>query len=360
MNEKTLDLCISSDIIISLLFSLRTATVSICFTLLKAENMDPFAYPGSDLDPESIQTARERSGEADLSDSDYLKKYGLALERDGKLMCCMEAILLFASENRPGYHPRSGIRIYTVDGTDRDCPPEQLHKRRFDGPFFSMLDDVFEYMPRVIRNSAKLYSLFFKEMPEYPEGAWREFIVNAVVHRDYGIQGAEIEIWIFDDRIEISSPGSLYNGITVESLVKRNNIHSSRNPKIADVFTACGLMSETGKGIRDAVKLMKKSYLNAPEFTEIETGLTIVMQNSPLFDVGDPAWESKVGNLDLNVNQKRILIVSKESSFTNSDYQQINNVDRDTAYREIQEIIDKGYISTKGKGRGLRYMPSLK
>ena len=223
-----------------------------------------------------------------------------------------------------------------------------------------MLEEVFAYMPKVIGRSATLYSLFFKEMPEYPEEAWQEFIINAVVHRDYSILGNEIEIWVFNDRIEIESPGRLYSGIQVQDLTDSTHVHSSRNPKLADIFLKAGYIREIGRGILKVRRIMDKSYLNPPEFSETEVGFKVTMQNSPVFDVGDKDWEEKIKKLDLNLNQKRILIVYRESSFSNSDYQQINHCDRDTAYRDILEIVEKGYLKREGKGRGLHYIPDVK
>ncbi|MFC1581921.1 ATP-binding protein [Planctomycetota bacterium] len=320
----------------------------------------PFIFPVERLDREYLAEAKERSRRSEADDLPFLREFGLADEVDDKELCTLEAVLLFASENRRVYHSRAGIRVFSVDGLDRDIDDEdRITMRQFDGPIMDMLEQVFEYMPTVIRKSTKLFSLFFREMPEYPTDAWREFIINAVAHRDYGVGGSEIEIWIFEDRIEIESPGGLYNGIALESLSKRSFAHSSRNPRLVDVFSACGLMTETGKGINNAMKIMKKSYLNPPEFVETDIGFKVTMQNSPVFDVGDPDWEEKVRKLDLNLNQKRILIINKGYAFSNSDYQQINNCDRDTAYREIHEIVEKGYIRCEGKGRGLKYYPQV-
>jgi ATP-dependent DNA helicase RecG len=232
--------------------------------------------------------------------------------------------------------------------------------KRFSGPLLEMVDSVFAYMPGVIKKSARLYSLFLREMPQYPEKAWHEFIVNAAVHRDYSVREREIEIWVFEDRIEIESPGRLYSGISLESLFGTSRVQASRNPKLADIFMRAGYMREVGEGIRSACGVMERSYLNPPQFIETETGFRVTLQNSPVFDVGDADWEKKIRGLDLNLNQKRILIVYGKTGFSNSDYQKINSCDRDTAYREILEIADKGYVMKEGKGRGLQYMPDIK
>ncbi|MFH1708870.1 MAG: ATP-binding protein [Planctomycetota bacterium] len=320
------------------------------------------AYPVSRLDADVIRRVQERCGRAELTAIDFLAGFGLADQVNGEDRCAAEAVLLFGVQFRSAVHPRAGIRVYQVEGMEQpeEGGPEEELKRRFDAPFIDMLEGVFSFMPTVIRRSSRLYSLFSREVPEYPTGAWQEFIINAVAHRDYMVKGCEIEIWIFDDRIEIFSPGRMYEGITVESLGKpRRHAHSSRNPKIADVLRTCGLMTETGRGIPTALKIMAKSYLNPPQFTELETGFLVTMQNSPVFEVGDREWEEKVRKLDLNLNQKRILIINKGFGFSNADYQMINTCDRDTAYREIHEIVQKGHLRCEGKSRGLKYYPVL-
>ena len=320
-----------------------------------------FSYSSDFLNEGLVNQVRLKAGYEETTDHRVLMNFGFISDSGSEHTCCLEALLLFASEFRSRFHPRAGVRVYTVDGTEkREIPDaDDVECRRFDGPLLSMVDEVFRYVSEIIGRSAQLYSLFLREMPEYPEDAWHEFIINAVVHRNYAVRGRETEIWIFNDRIEIESPGRLYDGITVEDLIGTANVHSSRNPRLADIFVKTGYMREIGEGISRVCRSMEKSYLNPPLFEETQTGLRVTLENSPVFDVGDSEWEQKIKSLDLNLNQKRILIIYREGTFSNSDYQQINMCDRDTAYREILDIVDKGYLRKQGKGRGLTYIPDI-
>jgi len=87
-----------------------------------------------------------------------------------------------------------------------------------------------------IRKSEKLHNLFFREVPEYPDFAWQEAIVNAVAHRDYGDQGRGIEVWFYDDRMEVVSPGDLVPPVTLGQLRAGESVHASRNPLIARIL----------------------------------------------------------------------------------------------------------------------------
>lgn len=93
----------------------------------------------------------------------------------------------------------------------------------------------------------------FTTVPEYPEFAWLEGIVNAVTHRAYNVQGDDIKIKMFDDRLEISSPGKFPN------IVNRYNIKEvrySRNPRTARALTEMGWVRELGEGVKRIYKEM--------------------------------------------------------------------------------------------------------
>lgn len=88
------------------------------------------------------------------------------------------------------------------------------------------------------------------EMPDYPERAIQEVLVNAIIHRDYAVIGSEIHIDIYDDRIEIYSPGGMFDG----SFIQEQNIMEisslRRNPIIADLFNRIHLMERRGSGLK--------------------------------------------------------------------------------------------------------------
>ena len=93
-----------------------------------------------------------------------------------------------------------------------------------------------------------MVDLVFEERFEYPTFAWQEAIINAVAHRDYALTGTPIEVWMFDDRLEVRSPGELVEPVSIERLTHRERIHASRNPRIVRVLTDLGYMRELGEG----------------------------------------------------------------------------------------------------------------
>src|SRR5437763_7826262 len=96
-----------------------------------------------------------------------------------------------------------------------------------------------------MRRRVELHGLLFEEQMEYPEFAWQEAVVNAIAHRDYSLTGAGIELWLFDDRMEVRSPGLPPSPITIDELLTLRGWHVSRNPLIA---RSGGLRSHAGAG----------------------------------------------------------------------------------------------------------------
>ena len=103
-----------------------------------------------------------------------------------------------------------------------------------------------KFFKRNVRRQAKVRGLYREEQYEYPEILIREGIINAVVHRDYSIDGSDIKFAIFEDRIEITSPGVLPIGITLEDLGTGSS--EIRNKVIARIFKDIGLIEEWGRG----------------------------------------------------------------------------------------------------------------
>jgi ATP-dependent DNA helicase RecG len=215
---------------------------------------------------------------------------------------------------------------------------------------------AYEVIGGLIRRSTRLHDLFFREMPEYPSFAWQEALVNAVAHRDYRVAGQAVEVWLFDDRLEVRSPGPLPEQISVEELRRREPVHLSRNPRMARVLAELALMREQGEGIPRMFEEMERSWLKLPELLADSKSFTVVLRNQPIFESPDPTWVRHVGALPVGTRQSRILIAYPATPFASADYQALNDIDRDVAYREVKELVALGLIEPLGRrGRGAKY-----
>lgn len=118
----------------------------------------------------------------------------------------------------------------------------------------------------------------FQRIPEYPEFAWLEGLVNAVTHRDYSIMGDYTRILMFDDHIEFVSPGRLPGIVTVENI---QNTRFSRNPMIARVLSDFGWVRELNEGVKRIYRDMDSYFLDPPEFSEPNNNtLKLVLKNN--------------------------------------------------------------------------------
>lgn len=307
----------------------------------------------ADLDTSLLGRLREHTGLM-LSDEELLLRYRLAESRNGRLVLTLAALLLFGED--PGrWHPRCGIDFVKYEGTEQRYGAElNIVKRKWiEAPLTVLIEKAFEAIHPHIRERQKLVDLFFEERLEYPTFAWQEALINAVAHRDYGYEGLGIEIWMFDDRLEVRSPGELVEPVTLERLRKRERIHASRNPRIVRMLTNLGYMRELGEGIPRMFEVMEREGLYPPEFRlEAEVIFTVVLRNTPVYSLETLQWLRQFEHLGLSGNQKRLLAYAKEHDgcFTSRAYQKLVGVDIYTASRDIKDLIRRRAARRMKKG----------
>lgn len=141
-----------------------------------------------------------------------------------------------------------------------------MKERTFDGP----LPKVIEGAKAMISEQLREFQYLgddgkFKIIPEYPEFAWFEGLVNAVTHRNYAHSGDHIRVMMYDDRMEITSPGKLPNVVTLENM---RNTRWARNPIIARTLTEFGWVRELNEGVQRIYDEMANYFLNDPIFEE--------------------------------------------------------------------------------------------
>jgi len=228
-----------------------------------------------------------------------------------------------------------------------------VKRERVEAPLVRAIEAAYRAVAPHVRARQRLHDLFFQEQLEYPTYAWQEAIVNAVAHRDYGITGLSSEIWMFDDRLEIRSPGLPPEPVTLERLRNRERVHASRNPLIVRLLSDLGYMREVGEGIPRMFEEMEQTGLYPPELTiEAEALFTVRLRNQPVYSPEDLAWLDRYADRALTPNAKRILLYARAHglSFTSRDYQAVCGVDLYAASRETKELIRKGVVRLPQKG----------
>lgn len=309
------------------------------------------------LDSGLVARAISAGGGADPSGPDYLVRRRLA-DRSGAATVLREAaVLLFAEVPETISHPNAGVRVFRVAGTERLTGTRHNVREfpRIEGNLPSVLTQVRGLLDTLIQRSAQLRDLFFQDMPEYPTFAWQEAVVNAVAHRDYGIQGQTVEVWLFDDRLEVLSPGAPPAEISLEDLRVGRPAHASRNPRIARVLAELGVMRDQGEGIPRMFEEMGGSFLSLPELDVVGGRFRVVLRKAPIFAVDDPDWLRAVRALPISLAQKRALVAYAARELKNEDYAALNAVDRDSAYRDLTDLAEQGLIEAVGAGASTSY-----
>ncbi|MGV3722666.1 MAG: ATP-binding protein [Actinomycetota bacterium] len=322
-------------------------------TLLK-QSQSPYerrAVAGAtlaDLDSEALKWFAERIGWTG-DRAEMLRGYHLL--QHGQLNHA--ALLLFARDPRQ-WHDHPDVTVVRYAGRERGLgeryrsdPP-----RRLERPLVRLVEEVYGGLRDQLRRRVELHDLFFQEQLEYPSLAWQEAVVNAIAHRDYLLTGAGIEIWLFDDRLEVRSPGAPPPPITLEELRSGQGAHYSRNPLIVRVPTDSGYMREQGEGIPRMFEAMEAADLQPPELTIENVRFVVTLRNTPIYNPETARWLRQFAELELTRDQKRLLAMAsaRGGRFTSRDVQKQFHVDLYTASTLIKTLIRKGIVRLPEKG----------
>ena len=282
-----------------------------------------------------------------LSPKELLKNIGCLAGLDGKLIPTKAGMLLFA-KNPQSLIPHSEILCVRFRGTNR---LEYLSRKDIQGTVTDLIDQSESFVLEHMRTGGKVVGFKRRDIPEYPMEAVREAIVNAVTHRDYSISGARINVFIYDDRIEIWSPGGLPPGVTLEKLNKMESIAVPRNETIVQVLLHIGgYIERIGSGIERMVTSMKAHRLKKPIFKEWEDQFLVT-----LFGPGEKFMEEPKQTLNKRQN-KALDYLKHKKEITNKQYCVINHVNRATAFRDLSALVRHGHITQTGTGRNARYI----
>ncbi len=198
---------------------------------------------------------------------------GLGLLREGVLW--RAAAVLFGNSERMAFEmPQCLLRVARFRGTDRS---EFLDNRQFHGNAFSLLANAERFLRETLPIAGRFEKDRFERIDEplYPPPATREAIANALCHRDYSIGGGSVSLAVYDDRLEVISPGTLHFGLTPEKLFEP---HESLpwNPLIARTFYRRGIIERWGRGTIKMAELSVAAGLPRPEIED--TGANVIVR----------------------------------------------------------------------------------
>jgi ATP-dependent DNA helicase RecG len=217
----------------------------------------------------------------------------------------------------------------------------------FEGTIIDQRDDALRFAEKYIKRSAKIVGTERLETFDYPIEAIREAITNALCHRDYRIN-SNIQLRIFEDRIEIWGCGPLPKPLKIEDLkVEHESIRI--NPLIAECLFKIGFIEKWGTGTQRIIESCIEQGLPEPLF-EIKSGSLVVIIRKYKF--------TTLVKINISERQQKAvdyLLVHKK--ITNKEYRQLNpEIKRDTATNDLKDLVNKEIILAKGKGRYTYYI----
>jgi ATP-dependent DNA helicase RecG len=312
-----------------------------------------------DLDPEVIEAYRlevnqRRPGSAVLRHPvDWLLvRVGAAVEEDGRLCPTLAGILFFGQDPQQWY-PSFTITFLHFAGTStaRSDPnaPLYLDNREFRGTLSAMIEATRTTLLEKLSKRAVIEGFVRRDVPEIPEFAYREALVNAVGHRDYTLEGSFVQVRLFADRLEIQSPGGLGGHLTVDNIAYEQY---TRNPHIMRFLEDFGYVEQRGLGVDRMIRAMADAGLESPHFDNRGSSFWVTLKGGY-----PPTPRSDLSRLDLNERQVRALrYLQARGRITNRDYQTEFEVSERTALYDLQGLVDAGLALPVSSGRGRHYI----
>ena len=233
-----------------------------------------------DLDEELISEYKEKLDASHLPTEQVLKARAFIKSQDGNNYLTNAAVLLFA-KNISQFYPNCRVRFVRYDGNSAQVGTRMniIKDKTIECNILKLIDKTRLFISSQLREFTALDPLTgkFKTVPEYPEFSWLEGIVNAVTHREYGMSGRYILVTMFDDRLEIKSPGKLPNIVTVDNI---KDTRYARNPRISRVLTDFGWVRELNEGVKRIYSDMADFFLDEPEYSEPEYSVKLILKNN--------------------------------------------------------------------------------
>ena len=256
-----------------------------------------------DLDEELLERYREILQAKDVSYEQLLRARGFVKQQNGIVRITNAAVLLFA-RNIEQFYPNCRIRFVRYEGNEAKTGTEIniTRDKSLDFPILRIIEKAKDFISTQLREFTALDKKTgtFQIVPEYPEFAWLEGIVNAVTHREYAMSGKYILVSMYDDRLEIESPGKLPNIVTVENI---KETRYARNPRISRVLTDFGWVRELNEGVKRIYADMETFFLEDPVYCEPGQSVRLTLKNNIVMrnirrkdkaikSVGEDAWNA--------------------------------------------------------------------
>lgn len=243
--------------------------------------------------------------------------------------------------------------MHVFKGTDRAIFVDQ---KFYDESLYKQIDDTYDFVLRMIRIGTVIDGVIRKDVYEFPIGTIREAISNAVCHRSY-FQPFYVQVALYDDRLEITSPGILSRDVTLERM--KNGFSKIRNRGIAYAFAYMHIIEGWGSGIPRMFMECKEYGLREPELLAEGGDFRINFYRKNPNDVASPYKNVKVPNgAELSLQQQEVLnLLAQNGKITSAQMEELLHVKRRRARVVLSEMIKSGLIKKVDTTSNAYYIP---
>ncbi len=297
-----------------------------------------------------------------------LKKLNLIV-RDQNRKFPTNALILLSGDTLKGeLFPYAKIECARFKGT---TPGNFIDQKTIDIPLSLQAEEAYKFILRHISQGSTYEGVYRKDRWEYPVIAIREIIRNAVIHRDYSLRGKDIKVAVFDDKIEITSPGKLMPTVDFNDLEAGQS--DIKNKTLAPVFKKLGIIEQWGNGLQLIAEELKKYPEIEMRWSEPGIGFRVTFLKTdhgqtPSDTVGKPSEKTKYATdhdrlRPITTDYDRLTNEQKKILLYLLDHEQISRREAvkilslgETKTKEIlNSLFDINLIERKGKGRSTYY-----
>jgi ATP-dependent DNA helicase RecG len=293
---------------------------------------------GASGNPDTALVERYREALRATSEAEVvLRARGLATADSGDLTVAGTLVL---GRDPQGHFPEAHVRLLRYSGSSRETGVRGniLADVRVEGPLPAQIEAAREHLREWIPTAVRLgESGRFDSTPLIPEFAWLEAVVNAVTHRSYSFGGDHVRVELFDDRLEVTSPGRL------PGLVRLDNIRTTRfarNPRIARALSDLGYGRELGEGVNRMFEEMSRVGLPDPVYAEGPAWVRVTL-------LTDPLGRRLLDELPLG-SARFVEHLSRTGRVTTTEAVQLLSMSRPTVLKHLHHLAERGLIQHTG------------
>ena len=290
---------------------------------------------------QAIKNAHNEEQKASVKDvgRQQLRSWGVLIERDGKDYPSNAYAILTGC---------GGLHVATQCGVFKGTTKEVfVDRREYTGPIWEQIEEAFQFVLRNIHLGATIVGIYRQDVYEIPPDAIRELIINAAVHRSY-LDHGNIQVAVYDNRLEITSPGKLPMGQTLERM--KEGYSQIRNEALAYAFLYMNLIEHWGSGIPRIIGKVKAAGLREPEFIGGEVDLRINIYREQIDNASGDNNTDKVPDSADTVPDSASMMPDSVGKVPDINQKMPDTIERlpdNEQERKIyQYVLENGYITT--------------